>query len=304
VLAGGVGLLGLASNSITKHSLSRGSQGVAFGNFAYTLHGLLHNTDWEESYTNYQGDSKKIMGINVGRLREDPMALARGIVRAYSETFKKRFLFRFGQESRLAALGMIGFCAAGILPWFFSKWKKDAPWLTAGCFGILASIPFAPPWDASVRPYATTIPMQGLLAGVGLCMIAGAVGRVLPKIKAPTFEKPLETTSLGPACGMAILVLVLTFCGLLFLQVNVPKPVGSETVFLPGSSVIVSSGSSNWPGSVEENKFRRGLAILLASYPDEEKQFTNTPENFRFGICSPDFEVVVVKIPGLRETSK
>lgn len=304
VLAGGAGLAGLLSNSLMRDSLARGSQGVVFGNFAYSLHGLLHNTDWEESYTKYQGDSKKIMEINMGRLREDPMALVHGIGRAYRETFQRRFLFRFGLESRLAALGMIGFCAAGILPWFFPKWKKDAPWLTAGCLGVLASIPFAPPWDASVRPYAVTIPIQGLLAGVGLCMIAWAVGRVLPKSRATGSEKSQGTTLLWPASGIAILVLVFTFAVPPFLRVNVPRPVGSETVFLPGSSVIVSSGSSNPVGGVEEKNFRRGLSILLASYPEEAEQFSNTPDHFRFGIRSPDFEVAVVEIPGLPEVSK
>lgn len=304
VLAGGVGLAGLMSNSLMTGTLARGSQGVAFGNFAYTLHGLLHNTDWEESYTKYQGDSKKIMEINMERLREDPMALAHGIGRAYRETFQRRFLFRFGLESRLAALGMIGFCAAGILPWFFPKWKKDAPWLTAGCLGVLASIPFAPPWDASVRPYAVTIPIQGLLAGAGLGMIARVVGRALATIRATNTEKSQGPTSLWPASGIAILVLVLTFAVPPFLRVHVPKPLGSETVFLPGSSMIVSSGSSNPEDGVEEKNFRRGLSILLAAYPEEAKQFSNTPDHFQFGIRSPDFEVVVVEIPGLREVSQ
>lgn len=304
VVAGGVGLTALFSNSLLTSTLARGNRGVVFGNFAYSLHGLLHNTRWEDSYTKYQGDSKKIMEINRNRLREDPMSLARGIGRAYGETFQRRFLFRFGQESRLAALGMIGFCAAGILPWFFRKWKMDAPWFSAVWFGIVSSIPFVPPWDAAVRPYAVTIPFQALMAVSGLSMIVGAVYRLFSSAHNPQHDKPSGTISLLAPTGLAIFVLALTFAVPQFVRVSIPKPVGSETVFLPGSSVFISRTSSPPAGVVAETSFRKGLSALLASYPEAAQQFAITPENFRLGIRSPDMEVVVIDWPQPLETTE
>jgi hypothetical protein len=273
--------------------LPRGGKGVAYGNFAYSLHGLLHGTDWEDSYEKYQGDTKRIMQINRDRLREDPWSLARGIGRAYGDTFQKRFLFRFGGESRLAAFGMIGFCVAGMAGWFLRDWKKDAPWLSAAFLGILASIPFAPPWDASVRPYAVTIPLQALMAGIGWSMIIGFVFDFLNRRREVEISKDSPTLSPALSGVLAACVLFLAFAGPFVFRTTLPAANHGETVFLPGSTVVVGQEF----GQVPAAKFRLGLSELLASYPDSAGQFENAPASFKFGIESPELETVVIPWP-------
>ena len=293
VLAGVFGIAGLASNSILTATLARGGQGVAFGNFAYSLHGLLHGTDWEESYTKYQGDTKRIMQINMDRLREDPSSLVRGIGRAYGDTFGRRFLFRFGAESRVAAIGMIGFCVAGIAGWFLRDWKKDAPWLTAAFLGILLSVPFAPPWDASVRPYAATIPLQSLLAGIGWCMLIGCVAELLNKRRESDPRIGDASLSLALPGVFAAGILFLAFAGPFLFRATLPSSAHGEAVFLSGASVVVGGDSRQVSGST----FRRGLSELVASYPDSARQFENVPDGFKFGILSPSLEVAVLPWP-------
>lgn len=297
VLAGVFGLAGLVSNGILTSTLLR-TEGVAFGNFAYSLHGLLHGTDWEDSYSKYQGDTKRIMQINRERLRDDPASLARGIARAYGETFGRRFLFRFGRESRLAALGMLGFCIAGVAVWFLPRWRSEAPWISASFLGILASIPFAPPWDASVRPYAVSIPLQAFLAGAGWIMLYQLAQVLLTKNHgesardARSFSAP---TLHLPTC-LAAVVLFLAFVGPFLLRTELSPASGGELTFLPGASVTVVEDSSQLAGSVSEPTFRRGLAELAASYPESLQQFANMPRGFRFGITTPDMEVALVPL--------
>ena len=296
-LAAFLGLSGLLSNGVLTSTLLR-CEGVAFGNFAYSLHGLLHGTDWEDSYFKYQGDTKRIMQINRDRLRDDPASLARGVARAYGETFSRRFLFRFGRETRLAALAMLGFCIAGVAAWFLKSWKSDAPWLTASYLGILASIPFAPPWDASVRPYAVTIPLQAFLAGSGWIMLCEVVRIVTIKTQGRTAQdnNVREAPALGiPAC-LSILMLLLAFAGPFLFRSELPKSTHGEVTFLPGASVAVSENPSLLASTVPAATFRRGLAELAASYPESLQQFANTPESFRFGISTPDMEVALVPL--------
>ncbi len=291
------GLSGLLSNGVLTSTLLR-CEGVAFGNFAYSLHGLLHGTDWEDSYFKYQGDTRRIMQINRDRLRDDPASLARGVARAYGETFSRRFLFRFGRETRLAALAILGFCIAGVVPWFLRSWKSDAPWLTASFLGILASIPFAPPWDASVRPYAVTIPLQACLAGSGWIMLCELARIVITKFQGRTTQdnKVREAPALGIPAGVSILMLLLAFAGPFLCRADLPKSTPGEVTFLLGASVTVSEDPSQLASAVPAATFRRGLSVLAASYPESLQQFVNTPRSFRFGIATPDMEVALVPL--------
>jgi hypothetical protein len=238
------------------------------------------------------------MQINRERLRDDPASLARGIVRAYGETFGRRFLFRFGRESRLAALGMLGFCIAGVAAWFLPRWRSDAPWISASFLGILASIPFAPPWDASVRPYAVSIPLQAFLAGAGWIMVCQLAQVLLTKNHGESSRdaRSFSAPALHLPTSLAALVLFLAFVGPFLFRTELLPASGGELTFLPGTSVTVVEDSSQLAGSVSESTFRRGLAELAASYPESLQQFANMPRGFRFGIATPDMEVALVPL--------
>ena len=75
----------------------------------------------------------------------------------------------------------------------YSCFKQKGYWrglVLYGWLGILASVPFVPPVDAGIRPYAVTIPLVGLLLGEGCQWLAGMV-----KIKysiAPSNAKSLD----------------------------------------------------------------------------------------------------------------
>ncbi|MEI6070436.1 MAG: hypothetical protein WCS31_01475 [Verrucomicrobiae bacterium] len=158
-----------SANQIVMKSLSRG-EGKTFGNFAFTLHGLLNETKWSTSAEQFGWDAALVMEHNVRQIKTSPGCLARGIGRAYGEMFKKGFLFRFGEERRVASAGMVMFLLASLACWLWGPLRADALWILLAGAGIVMSVPFAPPWDAGERPYAATLPVQVFLAAAGAAM--------------------------------------------------------------------------------------------------------------------------------------
>jgi hypothetical protein len=118
------------------------------------------------------------MEQNIKQIKESPLSLVRGVFRAYEETLKKGFLFRFGPEKRLASTGMAMFILALVGCWFWNPLRRDAIWIMLLVAGIIASIPFAPPWDAGLRPYAASVPVQIFLAAAGVAMLLDLLRRL------------------------------------------------------------------------------------------------------------------------------
>lgn len=176
------------ANHLVMKSLSSG-EGKAFGNFAFTLHGLLNGTKWSTSANAYGWDTSSIMEHNIQQIKESPLSLVRGVFRAYEETLKKKFLFRFGPEKRLATSGLAMFILALLGCWLWSPLRRDAGWIILTVTGILASIPFAPPWDAGVRPYAASIPIQIFLAAAGFAMLLNLLARLAQMVVIRQMEK-------------------------------------------------------------------------------------------------------------------
>ena len=165
------------ANHLVMKSLSSG-EGKSFGNFAFTLSGLLNDTKWSTSANAYGWDTTLVMEQNIKQIKESPFSLIRGVVRAYDETLKKGFLFRFGPEKRLASSGMAMFILAGLGCWLWKPLRGDACWIILIIAAIIASIPFAPPWDAGVRPYAASVPVQIFLAAAGSAMLLDLLRRL------------------------------------------------------------------------------------------------------------------------------
>jgi hypothetical protein len=162
------------SNQLLMTTLCRG-EGKSFGNFAFTLHGLLNETKWSTSAEASDWNAPLIMEQNIRQIKESPGSLISGVGRAYAETLKKGFLFRFGEEKRFASTGM-AMCFLAVLGcWLWKPLRRDSGWILLLSAGILASIPFAPPWDAGERPYAVTEPVQIFLAAAGFAMLIGLV---------------------------------------------------------------------------------------------------------------------------------
>jgi hypothetical protein len=206
LIAFGITVVGFFSNSIIQNAAFKGSV-IPYGNFAFTLNGLIQGKTWEDSNTRFHGNPSLVMEENKALLREHPALLAKGVFRAYVRAVSIKFLYSFDSENRLALISWLFAIIALVSLWRDQERRDDALWISLFGFGIILSIPFAPPWDAGIRPYAVTIPFQALLAalGVGFCIRALMSRLALSTIN----ESPQELTVL-PCCFLAIIVLILT----------------------------------------------------------------------------------------------
>lgn len=173
-----------------------------FGNFSFVLHGLLNDTKWSTSYDATGGNASLVMEQNIRRLKESPGSLLRGIERAYREGYKKGFLFRFGAETRFASGGTALFILAALACWLWKPLRRDSGWILLLFAGIIASIPFAPPWDAGERTYAVTEPVQIFLAAAGVVMLFDLLRGVAEALVSwGACEHPVDTHGRAEATG-------------------------------------------------------------------------------------------------------
>jgi len=269
-LAAALVVSAFAANGAIMRTLYRG-EAKSFSNFAFSLHGLLTGTKWSVSYEAAHGDSAAVMGQNLQMLRESPSRLASGVSRAYGELFGKAFLYRFGPEKRLAptllALAGLGLVACWLLP----PLREDAPWIWAAALGIFLSVPFAPPWDAEVRPYAATVAIQSLLPALGLALIAHwlrlAIGFRPPIGDSPC---PLFSSGLIAACvALIALVIPLPLARAVVARNTTPAVSPFPLDFHAGSTLRIGSS-----GGVGEGAYRERLSDFAAGRGPDADVFT------------------------------
>jgi len=181
---------GFGANQLLMKSFCRG-EGMAFGNFAFTLSGLLNGTKWSTSANATGWDTSLVMEQSIRQIKESPSSLIRGIGRAYGEALRKGFLFRFGDEKRFASSGTSLFVLAALGCWFWKPLRRDSGWILLLFAGILASVPFAPPWDAGERPYAVTVPVQIFLAAAGIVLILDLLRKLAMAVVSRGHVEPL-----------------------------------------------------------------------------------------------------------------
>jgi hypothetical protein len=137
--------------------------------------------------------------------------------------------------------------------------------------GVLLSIPFAPPWDAGIRPYAVTIPFQAFLAASGLGICLCSLLKWL-KVDDGTDRSPMPTPTpmpmVVPASLLALLVLSLTFVlpviharGAVDLATSASAVPGIR--FIPGSSVMLDV--------VSARLMQSGLSSIASCFRGEVK---------------------------------
>lgn len=311
-----------ASNQVLLKTFHSG-EGRSFGNFAFTLHGLLNGTKWSTSYDATNGDAELVMRQNICRLKESPGSLLIGIRRAYAETLKDGFLFRFGRERRLAHTGMILFALGALACGFLPPLRRDALWIALLFAGIVASVPFAPPWDAEVRPYAVTVAVQCFLAAAGLALVIAALqqaARLLASGASPTQKPRVEQPSrlLAPEnvnnpdrrstfqngstipvralAGFAALCLALLFPAPLILKLAGPRRAAAGPVFHAGSLLHVSnrSASGAW---VSPPAFLDRLSDFQAQSPDAARIFLSANPDFVLAINWSTLQAVLLRSP-------
>ncbi len=293
------------SNQLLMKTLSHGER-KAFGNFAFTLHGLLNDTKWSTSADVTGWNASLAMEQSIRQIKESPGSLIHGVGRAYGEMLKKRFLFRFGSEKRLASAGMALFFLASLTCWLWKPLRADSMWIPLLFAGILASVPFAPPWDAGERPYAATVPVQIFLAAAGFAMLLDLLNR-LAKILVPDdpadFCKQEEIAAGGAfqrKTGLicfAALCLFLVFPAPLLLKASAnSRPFRSPT-FLPGSSLLISKEGLTSPGCLSRADYLDRLSDFQASHPDNARFYTSEPADFLLAINWSNLETVLLPWP-------
>jgi len=159
-------IMAFSCNTLLSRVLYEGKV-IANQNFAFTLNGLLTQGKWSDCLVWSHWDARRVMQENIRLIKEKPLRLVSGAWRAYQEAATHRTLFQFHHESRPANLLLFMAIYGLIALWKKPEMRPYALWMSLITLGILLSIPFAPPWDAAERPFAATIPFQGLLAGIG-----------------------------------------------------------------------------------------------------------------------------------------
>lgn len=276
-VAGMVIFVGLLTNSGLQPVVFRGIA-VPYGNFAYTLNGLIQGRNWEDSFTRYHGNPSLVMEENKILLKQHPELLAKGVFRAYVRAIGIKFLYSFDSENRLAAVSWLLVIVALVALWRDQTKRDEAVWISLFGIGILLSIPFAPPWDAGIRPYAVTIPFQAYLAalGVGVCM--SGVGAFL---KVPS--NPIEScfSSLMPTvvltCLVLTLALVMPMIHAWSVAGRVPPPEGDVGIrFFSGSYITLTEVSCR--------RMRNGEDSIASWFKEEAKCLQLLRPGCTFGI--------------------
>jgi hypothetical protein len=211
-----------------------------FSNFWYSFHGLLIGQNWSVSAAS--NNPQQAMSASMVLLREHPFLIFSASWKAVAFFFGQFVAFTYIKPVWLGKVLTVllplgaGYCVLRI--------RAAGPRiLLAALVGILVSIPFVPPWDASIRPYASTIPLQVigalLLPGLALSWLACKANLGL-KLRV----RPAEALRgvLAPAL-LAVVVFVGAVLPLLF--VNTPMHAGKPGAWVGGgkASFPLISGS-------------------------------------------------------------
>lgn len=286
------------SNHLVMKSLSRGET-KTFGNFAFTLHGLLNNTKWSTSAEQFHWDTSLIMERNIKQITDSPMSLVHGIERAYGEALKTNFLFRFGEEKRFATAGMGLFILSSFCCWLWKPLRGDSAWILLSVAGILASIPFAPPWDAGERPYAVTEPIQIFLAASGAAMLLNTLRRVAGVLVGAPASVPVSRADCHNAAGFtgfaALCFILVLPVPLMLKMTGFRSPVPAESpALLPGSQLLVSGEACSRGRALDRSRYLDRLAEFQAASPDDVHHFTSEQDVFLLAIDWSTLEPVVL----------
>lgn len=277
-------VMAFSCNTLLAHRLYKGKV-ITNQNFSFTLYGLLTGGKWSDCLTWSHWDSQLVMRENLRLIKEQPELLFMGALRAYKETLSHRTLFQFHHESRPATLLLLMALLGLVALWKNRGMHSHALWMTLMTFGIILSIPFAPPWDAAERPFAATVPFQALLAGIGFYFFLQyffttrmpILGSIHSPIAVPSISMPRKHD-----------LLILTFLTLLvfFLTVAWPLLHQQNIVSTPmtQSSEILRLGSFVRVTSENRAQLEHRMIPFLEHYPNESELFALLRGSFILGI--------------------
>lgn len=203
VLAGCI-LLGFVGNSALLYSVGDPKEGAAFSNYAYCFYGLVFGGNWTSALDNpaYKGLSEKeattrIFADSIRAVKHDPKLLMKGVFRAWKEIISG-YAFVFTELPFL--IKILGWFSLLTLALILFDRSRSARFILACAIGMMASVPFVPPWDADgMRAYATTIPYLAIIPAFGLLKLRVFAERWFArgKAKISPLPYPVGATEIG-----------------------------------------------------------------------------------------------------------
>jgi hypothetical protein len=272
-----VTLMAFGCNMFLSRTLYTGKVTIN-GNFAFTLYGVLTGGKWSDCLGWSHGDSQLVMQESLTLIQKKPQLLLFGAARAYKSALYRRILFMFNHESRPATLLLIMAGLGLVTLWKKEELKPYASWMTLIAAGILLSIPFVPPWDAAERPFAATVPFQGLLAGIGFFALLQHL-----------FSKKFDIVSKKSDANSCDYFFVLLLSLIVFF-LTVPFPLLHQRWMKPvvnvdtHSSIALRAGSFFTLSPEQQPAFQRHLKPFLDHYPEESCFFSTFPKKVILGI--------------------
>lgn len=176
-----VGLLGMAVfagafflNRGLGEVVADGSAGM--GNFSYTLYGTAVGKNWQVGEATGLPPNE-LVKESLRIIMDRPVVLLEALIRAMRDYYGGALDYGKGEPNgymldslllgRLLQFSALVVVVAGLL---FGRRQPLLLLFPFFLLGFLASLPFAPPWDAGSRIYAATVPLTGFMAGTGLSL--------------------------------------------------------------------------------------------------------------------------------------
>lgn len=279
-------LAGFAINLLMVRLLASPS-GVPFANFSYSLYGLasggkswnyVFETQPEITQLVEPYQSREIYRLAFELIRDNPALFLKGIFynwyMLFADSGYSAYSYVGGESDDIQdVLQWLLFilCAFGFLKWFRKPGDPLAGLVAVAAIGVLLSVPFLPPTDASrMRPYAASIIVFGLLPGMGLSSLLEFFNLRLFNVPDPQYSGRTMLVMMSVAL-LSIMVIgpVLIKSSSFVPQFNRAECAPDQTLvsirFDPGTHVSIlrqNEPGLDWIPNVHLGRFRRNSHSL------------------------------------------
>jgi hypothetical protein len=272
-------------------------QGMAMSNFSYTLYGqAVGGKGWTRVLEDHPElmsiaepeRSRRIYRLAIEAIRQHPGLFLRGSAKALVDFVNPHGatnLFSFIRSSNAAlgrGLGYLFLALVALALAALVRGRRESRYslLLFATAGVVASVPFVPPLDAdSMRAYAASVPVLGVVMGVGIGAIASRF-----RVAAAA---PADRGGRGILAGSLLLLLLTVGATGLVLRrpkapavdpARCPAPETSVSAIVsPGSYLLLTSDDSERtrvPG-IRRRDFLAGLQNL--GYPEIAAELSAVP---------------------------
>jgi hypothetical protein len=269
---------GLAVNAVLTRILCEPATVPMSMDFWHHANGLLTGGSWNSSIATASAEEARANVLHL--LHEHPGLLFSASWKALSFFFTEGVAFAFLPRFANLAAAILFWLGCGVCAW---RWRDPVCRLALlAAAGILLSTPFVPPWDAGIRPYAATIPLQML----PICAALGIVPLFFRRGKAAPFFAPTGT-SCAVLAGAAVLLGTVLPLVTLFTPLHLDKPSSwfwegrMHLRVIPGSTLrIVADGAAprSYVPTIRQSDFARpqpGFSWMFRA--DNEAVYSRMP---------------------------